>query len=231
MKIKEIEKNARPREKAIYFGVDSLTNVELIALLLGNGTKKYDVLKIAEDLLKKSAGLSRIMDMGYRDLRQIKGIGKAQALRILACFTIVKRSLTPKEGMIVRSPDSLVDYLKMEIGASNQECFYCVFLDKKRQICGLRKCFVGNLQECSVDQNAIFKEALQLGAYGIILVHNHPSGNLQPSSADFQLTQKFMQGGSILGIQIIDHIIVTNNSFYSMASRKVDKDLDIIDIS
>lgn len=222
MKIKEIEKENRPREKAICYGIDSLSNSELIALLLGSGGKGYDVLKIADDLLKKSNGLSRITELGYRDLMQIRGIGKAQALRIMACYTIIKRSQVPSGGVIVNSPKVLIDYLKLEIGNLSNECVYAVYLNKKRRIVGLRKCFVGNSNECSVDQNAIFKEGVQLGAYGIILVHNHPSGNLLPSNADYQLTEKLIESGNLLGIRIMDHIIVSNDSYYSIASEKIE---------
>ena len=222
MKIKEIEKGARPREKAICYGIDSLSNNELIALLLGSGGKGHDVLKIADDLLKKSNGLSRITELGYRDLMQIRGIGKAQALRIMACYTIVKRSKIPSSGVHVKSPKILVDYLRYELGNLSQECVYAVFLNKKRQILGLRKCFIGNINECSVDQSSVFKEAIQLGAYGIILVHNHPSGNLLPSDADYRLTDKFIDSGNLLGIRIMDHLIVSNDSYYSIASERAE---------
>lgn len=221
MKIKELDKHARPREKAIYYGIDTLSNTELLALLLGNGGKSSDVLKIADELLKKSNGLSRITELGYHDLTEIRGIGRAQALRIMACVTIVKRSRIPQSNAVVNSPKVLVDYLQMEIGSKDQEYFYAVFLDKKKQICGLRKCFIGNSKECSVDQSTVFKEALQLGANSIILVHNHPSGNLVPSDEDYQLTNHFIEGANLLGITIMDHIIVSDNSYYSMADKQV----------
>lgn len=220
MKIKEIDRENRPREKAICYGIDSLSNSELIALLLGNGGKGHDVLKIADDLLKKSNGLRRITELGYRDLVQIRGIGKAQALRIMACYTIIKRSQVPSSGVIVDSPKILMDYLKYEIGHLVNECVYAVYLNKKRRIIGLRKCFVGNSNECSIDQNVIFKEGVQLGAYGIILVHNHPSGNILPSDADYQFTDSLIEAGNLLGIRIMDHIIVSNDSYYSIASEK-----------
>lgn len=220
MKIKEIEIESRPREKAICFGIDSLSSVELVAILLGSGGKGHDVLKIADEVVKKSHGLSRITEMSYRDLLDIKGIGQAQALRIMACSTIVKRALTPKIGVTIHSPEDLIEYLKLEIGKLNQECFYAFYLNRKRQICGMRKCFIGNSHECSVDQNAVFKEALQCGASAIILVHNHPSGNLLPSTEDYKLTDTFIEAGNLLGIKIMDHIIISDDSFYSIASEK-----------
>ena len=220
MKIKEIEKENRPREKAICYGIDSLSNNELIALLLGSGGKGHDVLKIADELLKKSNGLSRITELGYRDLLQIRGIGKAQALRIMACYTIIKRSQVPSTGVVVNSPKVLVDYLNMEIGHLTNECVYAIYLNKKRRILGLRRCFLGNSNDCSVDQNMNFKEAVQLAAYGIILVHNHPSGNVIPSKEDYQLTDTLVEAGNLLGIRILDHIIISSDSYYSIASEK-----------
>lgn len=221
--IKELPESERPREKALKFGIRSLSNRELLAILLRSGYHNKSSLEIADDILSKSFGMKNISKLELHDLIKIKGIKKAKALELLAAFEISRRSsyeLIDKMDVISK-PDQLISYLNKDIGSLKQEHFLVVYLDVKNRIISIEKLFKGTLNQSLVSPREAFKNALIHSAYSILLVHNHPSGDINPSEQDIILTDKFVEIGRLFNIKVVDHIIVSNSSYFSFAKERL----------
>lgn len=215
--VKEMPVEERPREKAELYGIKSLSNVELLAILIRSGYEGTSSLQIAENLIRKSNGLSFLSRLSLQDLFEIKGIKKVKALELLACFELSKR-MAFCEAMnrdIMDNPNALIHWLRLELGNETQERFLVVYLNVKNHILSYDILFTGTVDSSLVHPREIFKEACLKSASRIILVHNHPSTDLKPSSADIELTKKLVDGSEVIGIEVLDHIIVSNQGFMS----------------
>lgn len=216
--IKDIPINERPRERLINFGVEYLSNEELLAIILKTGTKNFSVKILANNILKQIDNINDLKNINLEKLTKIKGIGKAKACEILASIELGKR-INNKIGNInqikVLSSNSIYDYYKEKLIDKKQEYFYCVYLDTKNHIIKDKLLFIGTINESLVHPREIFKEAYLLSASGIICVHNHPSGNIEPSQNDIIMTKQLKDIGFLLGIKVLDHIIIGNNNYYS----------------
>ena len=213
--MKQIPISERPREKALIHGVESLSNRELLALLIRSGTANHNVFEISDDLLKN--GLSAFSRMSFSDLCEVDGISKVKALEILAWNQLSQRILYEKiqDKDVVSDPESLIQWCKMKLGALQQEHFLVVFLDSHNAVQGYKVLFTGTLNSSLVHPREVFKEALNVSCAKILVVHNHPSGNLEPSAADLMVTENLVNSGKMMKIPVIDHLIVSGSDYFS----------------
>ncbi|MCS7074463.1 MAG: DNA repair protein RadC [Bacteroidia bacterium] len=219
-KLKDWAVEDRPREKMLQRGINALTDAELLAIILGSGTKDKSVVELAREILEKHDGWNGLARKNLKDLTKIKGIGVVKALNILVSFEINRRKiLQDLESKQITSSKIAGEYLCMKIGDSNQEKFYALFLNQSKKIIGEMLVGIGGITSTIVEPRIIFREALNHHATTIIISHNHPSGSLKPSQADKDITNKIRQMGSIMDITLIDHIIVSGNRYFSFADE------------
>ena len=221
MKVKEMEVEQRPREKALRYGLESLSDLELVALILQSGNKNRSVFEIASDGLKESEGLSKLMSMHVNTLMQIQGIREVKALQLLASVELSKRVIRSKvyHASIMR-PEDVIEWFEFEYGSLPQECFIALYLDTKSKLISHRVLFKGTLNESVVHPREVFKEAFLQNANSVLIAHNHPSGDCTPSKADFEVTYKMVHVAMTMGVNLIDHIIVGQNQYYSFKEHK-----------
>ena len=216
--VKDIPKYERPREKAIRYGVDKLSSRELIALLLRCGVKGQSALDMADELILKANGLKGIARMPMSEMTKIKGLSKIKAIELFACFEIAMR-IAYEEALdsdVVLTPHHLIRYLKFKLGPLQQENFLAVYLDNANHIIQLETLFIGTINQSVASPREILQYALQYNTNRIILVHNHPSGSLNPSDADILFTMKVIEAAKLLDIKVMDHLIITQNGYLSL---------------
>ncbi|MBR2825773.1 MAG: DNA repair protein RadC [Solobacterium sp.] len=215
--VKDIPTFERPREKALRYGVDRLSSRELIALLLRCGVKGQSALDMADELLHKAGGLKGITRMPLSEMTKIKGLSKIKAIELFACFEIAMRIAYEEaiEGDVILTPNNLIHYLKLKLGPLQQENLLVVYLDNANHIIQIETLFIGTVNHSIASPREIFQYALQYQANKIVLVHNHPSGNLEPSEADILFTMKVIEAGKLLDIKMMDHLIITQNGYLS----------------
>ncbi|EMR05813.1 hypothetical protein C772_02084 [Bhargavaea cecembensis DSE10] len=217
-KISELHIADRPRERLIHQGAESLSNQELIAILLRTGTRSESVLQLSNRVL---AFFDRIQDMQHATLEEmtsVKGIGEAKAVQLLAAVELGKR-LTRKqstERYVIRSPEDAAAYLMPDMSNLNQEHFVVLFLNVKNEVLHSRTIFIGSLNSSIVHPREVFREAVKRSAASIICAHNHPSGNPAPSPEDIEVTKRLAEAGKIVGIDLLDHIIIGDHKFLSL---------------
>ena len=221
MKVKEMEVEQRPREKALRYGLESLSDLELVALILQSGNKNRSVFEIASDVLKESEGLSKLMTMNVNTLMQIQGIREVKALQLLASVELSKRVIKSKVYHApILKPEDVIEWFKFEYGTMSQECFIALYLDTKSKLISHRVLFKGTLNESVVHPREVFKEAFLQNANSVLIAHNHPSGDCTPSKADFEVTYKMVHVAMTMGVCLVDHIIVCKNQYYSFKEHK-----------
>lgn len=221
MKVKEMEVEQRPREKALRYGLESLSDLELVALILQSGNKNRSVFEIASDVLKESEGLSKLMQMHVNTLMQIQGIREVKALQLLASVELSKRVIKSKVyHASILKPEDVIEWFEFEYGALQQECFIALYLDTKSKLIAHRVLFKGTLNESTVHPREVFKEAFLQNANSVLIAHNHPSGDCTPSQADFEVTYKMVHVAITMGVHLVDHIIVGQNQYYSFKEHK-----------
>ncbi|MER2089829.1 MAG: DNA repair protein RadC [Sporosarcina sp.] len=219
--IRDVHIADRPRERLIRQGADSLSNQELIAILLRTGTKQESVLVLANRIL---SSFDKIQDLKYatiEEMMQVKGVGKAKAVQLLAAAEIGKRLYRKhSEGRYtIRSPEDAAAYLMTDMSSLNQEHFVVLFLNVKNEVLHKQTIFIGSLNSSIVHPREIFREAVKRSAASIIAAHNHPSGNPSPSPEDIEVTKRLIEAGSIMGIEVIDHIIIGDHKFLSLKEK------------
>lgn len=213
-----IPKNLRPRERLIHYGESALSNQELLAILLRTGTRKMNVLELAMYILTKVGDLNGFRSVSYEELLELPGIGHARAVELLSMIELgkrINRATQPKEGTVTSSQwigQLLID----EIGSLCQEHVVAVYLNTKNAIIKKSIIFKGSLNSSVAHPREIFKQAVKCSAARLIIGHNHPSGNPEPSEADYQFTNRLKEAGDIIGIQLLDHIIVGDQAFVSL---------------
>ena len=215
--IKEMPAAERPREKAKRYGIRSLSNRELLAVILRTGSAGISAAETADLLLQKSKGLKGLARMDAAEICEVRGISDVKALQLLSCFELSRRcALEMTENVdVMDDPDRLAEWLQREIGSGFQEKFLVVYLDTAFHIIDHRTLFIGTIHSSAVYPREVFKEALLLNSTNIILAHNHPSGELVPSVQDMMLTKKMVRAGRLMGVAVIDHIIISQNGFFS----------------
>ncbi len=216
MKIKELLVEERPREKIKKYGPSVLGNSELIALILGYGSKQKSVLEISNKLLKNYS-LNSLSTLSISELTKNFGIGEAKACKIVACFELARRlaSFVPQERLTVNNAEDVARILIPQMSYLKKENFKAVYLDSRRRIIKDETIFVGSMNSSIVHPREIFEPAITEGAAAIILIHNHPSGDPAPSKADIEITKQLIECGEILEIEVLDHLIIGGNSYFS----------------
>lgn len=212
----------RPREKMQAKGATALSNSELLAILINNGNKEKSALQIAKDILQ--VGQNNLDELGkltLNDLQKVKGIGVAKAITIAAAMELGRRRTNSDflNKNVVRSSGEIANYLKTALKDHPHEVFAVLFLNRANKILHFEIVSSGGLTGTVADPRIILKKALETGATSIVLSHNHPSGSLKPSRADEELTQKIRQAAMYLDIKVIDHIIVSDEGYFSFADE------------
>ena len=215
--IKNIPKSERPRERLKKYGKENISNEELLSIILNTGTKNKSVKDISNLILSKINDITDLKDITLNSLKQIDGIGEVKAIKILASIELGKRVYLDNNLVNIKmdTPEKIYNYMKGEVEGKNQEYFYAIYLDSKKNLIDKKLLFIGTLNKSIVHPREIFKYAYLLSASSIICVHNHPSGDTIPSKEDLYLTKALVEIGKIQGINIIDHIIIGKN-YYSL---------------
>ncbi|MDF2038789.1 DNA repair protein RadC [Cytobacillus oceanisediminis] len=219
--IKDFPQDERPRERFVQNGPQSLSNHELIAILLRTGTKDESVLQLANRLLTHFEGLRLLKDASLDEITAIKGIGSAKAIQLLSAVEIGRRisNLTYDDRYIIRSPEDGANYVMHEMRFLSQEHFVCLYLNTKNQVLHKQTIFIGSLNASIVHPREVFKEAFRRSAASIICIHNHPSGDPTPSREDIEVTKRLAESGKIIGIDVLDHLIIGENKFVSLKEK------------
>jgi len=210
----------RPREKLLLKGKASLSDTELLAILIGTGTKSISAVDLAKKILTSvNNDLNHLAKLSVPDLTKIKGIGNAKAISIVSAMELGRRrkeKVLSKRLLITSSSDAF-DYIQPDLSDLTHEEFWIIVLNRANHIIRKTQISKGGISGTVADPKIIFKQALEVNASSIILVHNHPSGNLKPSQADISLTKKMKSAGDFLEIPVLDHIIVGDNMYFSFA--------------
>ena len=210
-RIMELPENERPREKLRAKGAEALSDIELLAVLLGSGTQKHDVLKVARSLIKiiDEKGIS----LSVRDLMGVEGIGMAKASALSAAFEFARRRIKP-EGLKIQSPLDILPMIQ-HYNDRKQEHLLSISLNGANEVINIRIVTIGLVNQAPVHPREIFADVLMDRASALIIAHNHPSGNLQPSKEDVEITRKVGDAARVLGIRLLDHIIFSRKGHYS----------------
>lgn len=222
--IRDWQKDEQPREKLRDKGADALSNAELIAILLGTGMSKTSAVDLAKNILNLADNnLHQLGRLGSEELQKVKGIGEAKAITILAAMELSRRRQSaelPAKPKIGSSKDA-ADILIPLMSDLTHEMFYVLYLSQNNKVERKEAVSSGGRTATVVDSRVILKNALLYNASHIVLAHNHPSGNLNPSQADISLTHKIKDAAALMDISLLDHLIVANNSYYSMADKGI----------
>jgi len=222
MKIKDIPKIDRPREKLIFKGPENLKDEELLAIILGTGIEGKNVIELSQQILRKYSK-KRLFKMEYNDLIKVSGINQAKACTILAAQELIKRSLKVRDESLPQI-NTVQDVLAQAVYMRDKtrEHLMVLYLNARNELLYKKPMFIGTLNANLVHPREIFQEALKQNAGSVILVHNHPSGSSDPSEDDIDITKRIIEAGKVMGIDVLDHVIITkNNSPFSFKDNKL----------
>jgi len=222
--IKNWATDDRPREKLLNKGASALSNSELLAILLNNGSKNKSAVELSKEILKLGQdNLNELGKLSLNDFKRINGIGQAKSIIIAAALELGRRrhASASLDKRVIRSSNDIAQYLQTLLKDHTYEVFAVVFLNRANKINHFEIVSRGGLTGTVADPRVILKKALEEDATSIILCHNHPSGNLQPSHADEELTKKIKEAAAYFDIKVIDHIIVSEDGFYSFADEGI----------
>jgi DNA repair protein RadC len=219
--IHDLPRSERPRERLQKFGPEALSAQELLALIIGRGIPKKSVMNIAQELLARFGNVKAIGQATIEELSQIKGIGLAKAAQIKASFELGRREeLEPElKNFDIKDPESVVKAIRASIKDKAKEHFKLILLNPRNKIIGISTISIGTLNASLVHPREVFKDAIMHTAASVVLAHNHPSGDPEPSEDDITITKRLIEAGKILGVEVIDHIIVGKNGFFSFKEK------------
>lgn len=218
LRVNDLPQSDRPRERMVNEGVQALTNGELLALLLNNGTTEMSAIDLGNYILNELGGFSGIHREDISRLLEIKGVGVAKATRIKAAVEVGQRLANERleAGFLIKTPEDIVSLVGHEMGGLQQEELWVLLLNSRNKYLGRNQLYKGSQDATTVRVGEIFKEAVRKNVYAIALVHNHPSGNPSESPEDVNMTKAVIQAGAILDIRLIDHVIIAANSHTSI---------------
>ncbi len=219
--IKELPETERPRERLLAVGEENVTDVELLAILIRGGSREESALGLAQRLLATFGSLQRLARAGNRELLAIKGIGKAKVAQIRAGLALGRRLAAEPiaPGVAVKGSEQTFRHFHERMKDLKKETFVCLLLDTKHNVIREEKIAVGSLNESLVHPREVFQPAIAESAASVLFVHNHPSGDPTPSPQDRQLTRRLCEAGDLVGIQVLDHIIIGRDAYYSFAEQ------------
>lgn len=216
--MRDVAPHDRPREKLERLGPTALGDNELLALVLGSGSRNVDALELANHLIGHAGGLHGLTRAGVGDLRHVQGIGRARAAQVLAAVELGRRTLVRAvaDRPRLNTPRQMAAYLLPQYGAGAVERFGIVMLDTKHRLIRIKIVSLGSLDTTVVHPREVFREAASASAAAIVLFHNHPSGDPSPSPDDIALTTRMVSAGDIMGIDVVDHLILSDQRYFSM---------------
>lgn len=219
--IRDLPKGERPRERLLHFGAGALSTAELLAIILRVGASGENVMRVAEKMLARHAGLPGLAQATIHELCEDKGVGEAKAIQVKAALELGRRLLVaaPHERPQVRAPADAANLLLAEMSLLAQEHLRTVLLDTRNRVISIPTIYVGSLNAASIRVGEVFREAIRSNCAALIVVHNHPSGDPTPSPEDIQVTRLLVEAGSLLSIDVLDHLIIGQQRFVSMKER------------
>ena len=219
--IPDLPPSARPRERLLAAGADQLSDVELLAIIIGGGSSKATALELAGRLLQEFGTFRRLAGCTAAELMRVHGIGQAKAAQIRAALAIAHRYAGESlpTGQAIGSSEQLFRYMREKMFGLDKEHFCVVLLDTKNQVIREETISVGSLSESVVHPREVFKPAVRESASAVIFVHNHPSGNPEPSAQDRRLTERLSEAGRLMGIRVLDHMIIGRDTYFSFAEQ------------
>lgn len=222
-RLKDLPEELLPRERLYQLGPEMLSNKEVLAILLRTGLKGENVLDFAERLLTEAGGLAGLARMSVHELTQLHGLGEAKAAELKAALELGRRSVSadPMTRPVINSPQDIALLVMEEMRYLDREHFRIVSLSTKNHVLGISSISVGSLNSSLVHPRECFKEAIRRNSNAIILLHNHPSGDPTPSREDLDVTRRLADGGQILGIEVLDHVIIGDNRYISLKERGI----------
>ena len=219
--IKELPTTERPRERLEHYGAEALSSAELLAIILRSGVDGQNVLALSSVLLAQHGGLVGLSRANFTELCQTRGIGPAKVTQIKAALELGRRLLiaTPQSRPQVRSPADAANLLLGEMGLLEQEHLRCLLLDTKNHVLGSPTIYVGSVNTSLIRVAEIFREAIRANCAGIIVAHNHPSGDPTPSPEDVAVTEQLVAAGRLLDIEVLDHLVIGHQRYVSLKER------------
>ncbi len=225
MKIKELPKDEMPRERLLQYGVENISNTDLLSIILRTGTKDISVKDLSSTILKQVGGINQLGNVGIRELSNIKGMGVVKAITLLAAVELGRR-INSKEIVIkmkLNNVELVHEAFKKYFVDLKQEKFLAIYLDTKKCLISYKVLSIGTLDKTIVHPRDVFNEAIKVGASSIIIMHNHPSNQLKPSIEDIEVTNRLFECGKMMNIPIIDHIITNGKEYYSFYDKENQK--------
>ncbi len=221
MKVKEMPPSFQPRERMLKFGVENISDVDLLSIILRTGTKDANVKEVSSSILTSVGGINNMADVGIRELSKIKGVGNIKAITILAAIELGKRVVNKEIeiNMLLNNSDIIHETFKSLFLNSQQEKVLAIYLDTKKRLISYKFIFIGTLDRSIIHPREIFNEALKVHASSLILMHNHPSNDLNPSKEDIAITNQIKECGDIIGIPLLDHLITNGKEYYSFYDK------------
>ncbi len=221
MKLKELPKEDRPREKMMYKGVSTLSNAELLALFVENGTREKTAIDLSEEVLALSdKGIMYLANCSVEEICKVRGIGPAKACKIKAAVELGKRiNEAPRKRRYITSAHDVQEMFMERMRHYEKEHFNVLLLNTKGEIIGEQSISVGDINSSIVNPRETFIEAVRRNAVAIILIHNHPSGNPEPSGEDLNVTKRLVEVGNLIGIKVLDHLIIGDGTYVSLKDR------------
>ena len=224
IKVIDIPEEERPIEKLLMNGPETLSNPELLAIILRSGTRGENIISLSTRILAEFNGLDGLLEAGLNEITSIKGIKNIKASQIMAIGELVKRINRLdliKERNRIASPRDIAEVIMKDMVLLKQEVLKLIMLDTKNNIIGIKDVFKGSLNTSIVHPREIFKEALKKSSSSIIICHNHPSGDPTPSKEDINITIRLKECGKIMGIDLLDHLIIGNNKYISLKEKGI----------
>lgn len=221
--IRDMPADERPRERLRMRGPEALTNAELVAILLRTGTNGENVVAVAQRILAKFDGLRGLGVAGFGELCKQRAMGEAKAAQLIAAIELGKRTVhaRPPERRIIRSPEDVYALLFAEMALLDREQLRVILLSTRNEVLSVREVYRGNVSSALVRVAEVFSDAVREGCPSIIVVHNHPSGDPTPSTEDAALTKQLIDAGSLLGVEVLDHIIIARDGHKSLKDLKL----------
>lgn len=221
MRLRDLPEGERPRERFLAVGPASLSQRELLAILLGTGTGRKGVTALADELLGRFGGLSGLARASVGELRSVHGLGEVKAIQLKTALELGKRLMlgSAEERPLVRTPSDAAQLLMAEMGLLDQEEVRTLLLDTRNRVIGVPMIYRGSLNAASMRTGELFREAIRANAASVVVAHNHPSGDPTPSAEDVRVTRVLIEAGKMLEVEVLDHIIVGHNRYTSLKER------------
>ncbi len=220
MNLKSLPLQERPRERLARYGSEGLSSIELLAILLGSGTRKRSVLELAADLLGHFGSIHALVEASLVELKEVKGIGEAKAIQLKAAFGLFRRIEQKPQSLLLDTPEKVYELIRRELEGEKIEVLMVVLRDVRKRHLHREMISKGTLTELLLHPREVFHLAIRHRAHSLIVAHNHPSGDPHPSKRDIEITKLLVAAGKMIGIEVSDHLIVASNGFVSFFHQR-----------